>query len=297
MMRDPCLAEVVNKELNEDEASHFPPSNPRAGGNVNEKTLEIRWSRYTQMLNYIQEMIAKASQNTQEPIYILSGDGDCARRKAPQRQNASGKKPDLAGYEGIQKGEEINIDFDPSVISNRIPGDAKQYRNIRRAMMPPNGPEYLSPITAQKSNTESIKVLSQIHDYMDQHEARYGYIVNNEELIFFQRRGTGWGHVDISPAIGHKVQAQWQKGILNSMFVLLYFHKVIANDDALWRLESCWNLIPKRRSTRISNRSLRSPSRSPVSAPSDLSLAEGGPVLVISRPKKKQTRAERPRGK
>ena len=36
---------------------------------------------------------------------------------------------------------------------------------------------------------EVEKFFIQIHDYMNRHEARYDYIVNDEELIFFRRHG------------------------------------------------------------------------------------------------------------
>ena len=56
-------------------------------------------------------------------------------------------------------------------------------------MLPPDGSGFHHSDTKKRAwaRTEAIKVLTQIHDYMDQHMARYGYIVNNEELIFFRR--------------------------------------------------------------------------------------------------------------
>lgn len=42
------------------------------------------------------------------------------------------------------------------------------------------------------------KTIRQIHKHMEQHNTRYGYIVNNEELILLQRQGTGSGHLDVS---------------------------------------------------------------------------------------------------
>lgn len=110
-------------------------------------------------------------------------------------------------------------------------------------MLPPDGSEYLDDPHAR---TEAQKVINQIYDYMDQHGARYGYVVNDQELIFFRRRGTGWGHMDISPAIRHDVMADLERGVLNSKYVLFYYHYVIANDDSLWQLESCRPLIEKK---------------------------------------------------
>jgi len=105
--------------------------------------------------------------------------------------------------------------------------------------MPPNGKDY-SP----SNRLEAEKVFTQIHDYMDRHEARYGYIVNDEELIFFRRRGTGWGHMDISPGIRHDVDGTDQQcRISTTKLILFYFHLVVAPDESKWKLESCRPLI------------------------------------------------------
>jgi hypothetical protein len=122
-------------------------------------------------------------------------------------------------------------------VFNRIPGDAKQFRKICRAMLPPDGERFKK----KNKNKEAIKVLSQIHGYMDQHEARYGYLINNEELVCFRRRGTGWGQLDISEAIRHDVEADSSANILNSKYILLWLHMTVANDDSPkvgWRLRS-----------------------------------------------------------
>lgn len=50
---------------------------------------------------------------------------------------------------------------------------------------------------------ESAKTNPRLHE-----QARYGYLVNDEELIFL-RRGTGWGHMDIPDWFIRKV-GQWQ---------------------------------------------------------------------------------------
>ena len=113
----------------------------------------------------------------------------------------------------------------PEKVANRIPGDAKLYTKIRRSMLPPDSDEFSSDIEA-----EVVKILGQIHDYMDRHEARYGYLVNDEELIFFKRRGTGWGHMNISPAIRHDMDGINDLTISTTKLVLFYFHLVIATD-------------------------------------------------------------------
>jgi hypothetical protein len=75
---------------------------------------------------------------------------------------------------------------------------------------------------------------------MDMHESRYGYVVNDQELIFFRRRPGKWGQIDIGPAIRHDVKPNRATGAMNSLYVLFYFHWKVANDDGPegWRLES-----------------------------------------------------------
>jgi hypothetical protein len=107
-------------------------------------------------------------------------------------------------------------------------------------MLPPDGAEFKESRHAQ---AEAKKVLSQIHGYLDFSEARFGYIINDEELIFFRRRGTGWGHIDVSPAIRHDVDGDEEGNILNSKMVLFYFHLLVANDEEQWRLKSCFPMI------------------------------------------------------
>jgi hypothetical protein len=121
-------------------------------------------------------------------------------------------------------------------VFNRIPGDAKLYRKIRRSWLPPNGELYLTG----EREVEARKILTQVHGYMDMHEARYGYIVSDEELIFLRRRPGKWGQLDISPAIRHNVKPDRPSGTMNSLYVLFYLHWKVANDDGPegWRLES-----------------------------------------------------------
>ena len=57
---------------------------------------------------------------------------------------------------------------------------------------------------------------------MNHYKARYGYIINEEELIMFRR--TGRGQLDSSPSIRHDVQANVDLGIWNNKIVLFYFH-------------------------------------------------------------------------
>ena len=175
---------------------------------------------------------------------IEIGDGDCAQQIDAAAGNVSqGKHPDFGAYErqGV-RGKSAQFTGDKRKrLRNRIPGDAKLFRKINRPMLPPDGELF------RDSYQQAKHVLSQIHDYMDRHGARYGYIVTDEELIFFRRRGTGWGHMDISPPIRHDVEGSLEERIWISKAVLLYFHFVVANDEEQWHLPSCRRLLPTRK--------------------------------------------------
>lgn len=92
---------------------------------------------------------------------------------------------------------------------------------------------------------EPQKVLNQIHDYMDMHHNRFGYIITEVELIMFRRReeGNKWGQLDFSPSI----PIQPEQGRLNALMVLWYFHAKYAmyNEDMGHRLQSLYFNCPK----------------------------------------------------
>jgi len=225
---------------------------PENGGNISEQTFELLWNDIVVALNLIHRKCVMKAQGEEDPVRILIGNGSCAKKitrvpyreyKVEQSPSKSTKKPDYAGYQ-YKPGSEQYINQGPDEVDNRIPGDAKLFRKIRRSMFPPDGSEF-----DYTKVVEVEKVLTQIHDYMDRHEARYGYLVNDEELIFFRRRGTGWGHMDISPAIRHDIDGvDPDCKTLTSKLVLFYFHLIIANDNSQWKLESCRPLINLRHS-------------------------------------------------
>jgi hypothetical protein len=240
--RNPVVDAALKDGFTQEQLDMFTWGAPKQGKNNCEQSFERLWAHITSALNLIHEVCASAEQGTENPISIVIGDGGCARRKAPEAICTHNKKPDFAGYrEGYNNydGEDLS---DPYTVANRIPGDAKIAPKIRRSMFPPDGEEYeTSP------QWEVQKVINQIYDYMDQHEARYGYIVNDQELIMFRRRSTSWGHVDISPAIRHDKPADLENNIFNSKYVLFYFHYVVANEECLWRMSSCRNSIKRRK--------------------------------------------------
>ena len=64
----------------------------------------------------------------------------------------------------------------------------------------------------QGKKGEVQKVMNQIHDYMDMHHNRFGYIITEKELVMFRRRdeGGGWGRIDFSPK---PIKIQAPKGV------------------------------------------------------------------------------------
>jgi hypothetical protein len=256
------LKNILNREFTEAELETFTWGCPYAGPNTNEQTFERLWAAVVHSLNTVQVVCASEIQGTPKPTYIVIGDGSCAGRKAPGAKGTEQKRPDFAGLKHVL-GSGQHVGDEKKNTPNRIPGDAKLFRKIRRSMLPPDGKEYHA---RQGFKTEAQKVINQIYDYMDQHEARYGYVVNDQELIFFRRRSSGWGHLDISPAIRHDVDADVDNGILNSKFVLFYYHFAVANVEAEWRLGSCRHLIVWRRSARLSVNQVKPKLREPPSS-------------------------------
>lgn len=76
---------------------------------------------------------------------------------------------------------------------------------------------------SERTDPELQFVMNQIHDYMDMHHCRFGYILTETELIMFRRREENgeWGLMDYSQPIPRNAPAENQ---LNSMMVLWYFH-------------------------------------------------------------------------
>jgi len=240
----PELNKAMEEEVTECDLRRAGPHNPNFGAIIEEIDFEILWrSTCHPRINLVNEIFRKyrpGATSTSEDHYIKMGGGSSAKWISPNADPAAtdakrGKKPDHSGFmfEGAESQYDAN---NPKTVYNRIPGDAKLFRKIRRSWLPPDGSTYL----AGQKRREAEKVLSQIHGYMDMHEARYGYIVTDEELIFLRRREGKWGQLDISPAIRHDVRPDRESGVLNSLYVMFYFHWKVANDDGPdgWRLES-----------------------------------------------------------
>ena len=95
---------------------------------------------------------------------------------------------------------------------------------------------------------ETKKVLNQIHDYMDMHHNRFGYVLSETELIMFRRRENGWnatpvwGQLDFSPNIPVQGKVEERNGVM----VLWYFYMKYAtlNQDEGLNLPSFYEHCP-----------------------------------------------------
>jgi hypothetical protein len=234
---NPTMRKAINRPLSIIEERSCAIGDPVfVAFNPNETSSEILWGPVQNKLNLVSHICAQGTQKTDKPELVIMGNGASAQWISPDaEEGAAKKKPDYAGYPFSTRRVK-RIDVGAKTRFNKIPGDAKLQRKICRAMLPPNGAKF----NPKRKNVEARKVLSQIHAYMDQREARYGYIVTDEELIFLRRRGTGWGHIDITDAIRHDVEPNRDTNTLNSSYVLFYFHWKIANDETSdgWRLQS-----------------------------------------------------------
>jgi hypothetical protein len=103
--------------------------------------------------------------------------------------------------------------------------------------------EMLRPGTGGTFPKGAQYLVNKIHDYMDIHNDRYGYIITETELTMFRRRECmKWGQLDYSPAI--PISAE--RGKLNAMMVLWYFHikYAVMEEDGGWRLKSYYDICP-----------------------------------------------------
>jgi hypothetical protein len=164
--------------------------------------------------------------------------------KRRENGNPDQKAPDLAAY---------RTDGDVSFLNAKrkqrghpadqtdclIVGDFKLAAKFDRSLLFARG-------RSGKFHDRGQKVMNQIHDYMDMHHNRYGYIISEKELIMFRRRTSPmevWGHLDYSPSI----PVSTDKGKLNAMMVLWYFHVkyAVLELDGGWRLPSTYHNCPE----------------------------------------------------
>jgi len=177
------LKTILHRDFTCEQLESFTWGVPIAGGNINEQCFERIWAGTTQALNLIQYICAAEVQGTHSPSYIVIGDGNCARKRDPGAVGTERKKPDLAGYLFVPRSRQHSGDG-PSKVHNRIPGDAKLFRKIRRSMLPPNGLEYLQD---KRAGTEAQKVISQIHQY------------TGRDMVILSTTKSSYSFADVAP--------------------------------------------------------------------------------------------------
>jgi hypothetical protein len=112
--------------------------------------------------------------------------------------------------------------------------------------------QMLVGLSKGKRRAEAQKVMNQIHDYMDMHNNRFGYIITETEVVMFQRRegeeGSGdeqkWGQLDYSPSL----PIHTKHGERSALMVLWYFHVkyAVLNLEGGWELPSFYHNCPSK---------------------------------------------------
>jgi hypothetical protein len=132
-------------------------------------------------------------------------------------------------------------DFEQEQVATDVPclmvGNYHLARQFNQQML-------LRAITTLGHHAEVQKVINQIHDHMDMHHNRYGYVITETELVMFRRREKRWGLLDFSPSI----PLHTADGRLNAIMVLWYFHvkyAVMTSGTEGYRLESLYHNCPK----------------------------------------------------
>jgi hypothetical protein len=164
--------------------------------------------------------------------WVTIGGGKCAMKRRA-KWNPDRKVPDSVAFWTDGDHSQLNVrkgKVPAREIDCLIVGDFKMATKFRRSMLLPIDEEF---------DVQGNYVANQIHDYMDMHHNRYGYIITHTELIMFRRREDPletWGQMDFSESI----PVSTGRGKLNAMMVLWYFHVkyAVLEEDGGWRLES-----------------------------------------------------------
>ena len=163
--------------------------------------------------------LASYEEDKQNPsIYIGWGKHAKLRRK---RGFTTFKDPDKVAfwYNGefaVRSPSETDFKCPATEIPVLIPGDIKMAGKLRPGC-------FEKAAGANGVVTKEVQwCCNQIHDYMDMHHCRYGYVCTEAGGYMFRRRGGGkWGRVDYSPFI--PLRSSNARG-LNFLMVLWYFH-------------------------------------------------------------------------
>ena len=167
--------------------------------------------------------------------WVTIGGGKCAMKR--RKKGTSGQIPDLVAY--WNKGSHAHLCA--SKFRKGPPGANTKCVIVGDFKV---GGKFYHSMIEEKSDRaydETRKVFSQIHDYMDMHHNRYGYIITQGELIMLER-SIQWGQLNYSPPIPISAPS----GKLNALMVLWYFHVkyAVMDLDKGWRLESNYESCP-----------------------------------------------------
>jgi hypothetical protein len=171
--------------------------------------------------------------------WVTIGGGKCAMKRRSQG-NPEPKVPDLVAFWSDGDDSHLNAKkakpHPATHIDCLIVGDFKMNPKFSHSKLLKKKGDF---------HAEGSKVVNQIHDYMDMHQNKYGYIITHTELIMFRRRDNPpkWGQLDFSQSI--PVSAP--QGELNAMMVLWYFHVkyAVMGEDGGWNLPSYYHLCPE----------------------------------------------------
>jgi hypothetical protein len=179
-------------------------------------------------------------EEDKKTCWVMIGSSKCAMKRReggrPER-----KDPDRAAFwtDGVHAICAPDMK-DAMVAATDIPcllvGDNKMAGKFSQKM--------LLRVSENLYKTETQKVVNQIHDYMDMHHNRFGYIITETEVVMFRRRDENqkWGQLDFSPAIPLKAK----EGNLNALMVLWYFHVkyAVLKQDETYELHSFYDNCP-----------------------------------------------------
>ena len=212
----------------------FDPANPMIFA---ESDLAAVSNGFFDHLNFL---IRLATETSNGQNFIMIHGSKAARLRRKGGRNHSQKEPDRTSFwfDGRYPRNSTTDRAHPlpaTHIPCLIVGDYKLYGKFRHRMLVER---------SEGKNDELQKVMNQIHDYMDMHHCRFGYILTETELIMFRRREGGWGHIDFSKAVRRNATSVNE---LNALMVLWYFHVKYAFMNAApgYYLESHYNKCPE----------------------------------------------------
>ena len=208
---------------------------------IDEQDLAAVKNEFYVHLNYLLRLATDTGIEDQN--FIMVGGGKAAKLRR-LGGDAKSKIPDRTSYwtcgeyPRSSSSERNDINLLADYIPCLIVGDYKLSGKFRHEMLAER---------TVRTDEELQFVMNQIHDYMDMHHCRFGYILTDTELIMFRRRdGAGeWGLMDYSRPIPQNAPAENE---LNAVMVLWYFHVKYAwmNMEPGYKLRSAYpNCISK----------------------------------------------------